>query len=88
MKYEDDDTIQARVDEAVDDGMHAKLLESAAGCLPFGGVFLPVVKDTYVPDHAWLDLLPPDVSVPEFESQPDRVWPGGWPVLCSATALS
>lgn len=58
--------LQDYLDGLVDDGMHSKLLEAAETASALGGVFLRAVWDTDVADHAWLDLVPPDVAVPEF----------------------
>ena len=66
LKYDEDSSVQDYLTDMVDDGMHAKLLEAAETAAAFGGVYLRVVWDTDVADHAWLDLVPPDAAVPEF----------------------
>ena len=66
LRYEDDQDVQAVLDDLIDDGMHAKMLEAADCCAAMGGVFLRVVWDTDVADHAWIDLVPPDAAIPEF----------------------
>jgi A118 family predicted phage portal protein len=66
LKYEEDAGVQDWLNTAVDDGMHAKLLEAAEMCAAFGGVYLRAVWDTDVADAAWIDLVPPVAAVPEF----------------------
>ncbi len=61
-----DQATQDYLDEMVDDGMHAKLLEAAETAAALGGVYLRAVWDTDVADQAWLDLVPPDAAIPEF----------------------
>lgn len=63
----DDPTTQDRLDELVDDGMHATLLEAGEVCAALGGVYLRVVWDREVdPDKAWLDSVHADAAVPEW----------------------
>jgi A118 family predicted phage portal protein len=66
LTYDGDTTVQDWLNTAVDDGMHAKLLEAAEMCAAFGGVYLRAVWDTDVSDKAWIDLVGPDAAVPEF----------------------
>jgi A118 family predicted phage portal protein len=66
LRYEEDTETQDSLNDLIDDGMHAKLIEAADTCAALGGVFLRVVWDTDVADHAWLDLVPPDAAVPHF----------------------
>jgi A118 family predicted phage portal protein len=66
LKYEQDSAVQDALNDMVDDGMHAKFLESSEMCSALGGVYLRVVWDTDVADEAWIDLVPPDAAVPEF----------------------
>jgi hypothetical protein len=57
---------QDYLDNLVDDGMHAKLLEGAECAAALGGVYLRVVWDTDISDKPWLDIVPPDAAIPEF----------------------
>lgn len=66
LTYDTDSAVQDWLEGAIDDGMHAKLLESAETAAAFGGVYLRVVWDSDVSDSAWLDLVPPDAAVPQF----------------------
>jgi hypothetical protein len=66
LKYEDDTATQDYLDDLIDDGMHAKLLEAAETAAALGGVYLRVVWDSDVADEPWLDLVPVDSAVPEF----------------------
>lgn len=66
LTYDGDSMVQDWLNTAVDDGMHAKLLEAAEMCAAFGGCYLRVVWDTDVSDRAWLDVIGPDAAVPEF----------------------
>lgn len=62
------DPTQARLDELVDDGTHATLLEAAEICSALGGVYLRVVWDVETrPDRPWLTAVHPDVAVPEWQ---------------------
>jgi hypothetical protein len=63
---DDDSDVHDYLEELVDEGMHATLLEAADMCSALGGVFLRTVWDNEVADNAWLDLVPPDAAVPEF----------------------
>jgi hypothetical protein len=63
----DDDATQARVDELLDDGAHAALLEAAEIAAALGGVFLRVCWDpATVPDRPWIAAVHPDAAVPEW----------------------
>jgi hypothetical protein len=62
-----EDPTQARLDELLDDGAHATLLEAAEVCAALGGVYLRVVWDPAVrPGRPWLSAVQPDVAVPEW----------------------
>lgn len=61
------DPTQERLDELIDDGTHATLLEGAEVCAALGGVYLRIVWDpTTRPDRPWLTAVHPDVAVPEW----------------------
>lgn len=57
---------QAALDELMDDGTHAKLLEAAETCAAMGGVYVRTVWDTDVSDQPMLDIVPADAAVPLF----------------------
>ena len=57
---------QERLDELVDDGVHATLLEAAEICAALGGVYLRIVWDTNTRDMPWLSPVHPDAAVPEW----------------------
>jgi hypothetical protein len=57
---------QDALDEFIDDGFHAKLLESAETCSALGGVYLRTVWDTDVSDQPMIDVVPADTAVPYF----------------------
>lgn len=58
---------QARLDELIDDGTQATLLEAAEVCAGLGGVYVRVVWDPKIrPDRPWLTAVHPDVAVPEW----------------------
>lgn len=62
-----EDPTQTRLDELIDDGTHATLLEAGEICAALGGVYLRVVWDPKVrPDRPWLTAVHPDVAVPEW----------------------
>lgn len=67
LSYDDNDTIQEYLDDLIDDGLHATLLEAAEGCSALGGTFLRVVWDTDIADKPWIDIVPADAAVPEFK---------------------
>lgn len=62
----EDTATQDRLDELVDDGMHATLLEAAEIDAALGGVYLRVVWDQALDDHPWLSSVHPDAAVPEW----------------------
>lgn len=57
---------QDRLDELVDDGTHANLLEAAEIAAGLGGVYLRVVWDRNISDRPWLSAVHPDAAVPEW----------------------
>lgn len=57
---------QDALDDLMDDGTHAKLLEAAETCSALGGVYLRTVWDTDVSDQPMLDVVPADAAVPLF----------------------
>lgn len=57
---------QDALNDLMDNGLHAKLLEAAETCSALGGVFLRVVWDTEVSDQPMLDVAPADAAVPYF----------------------
>lgn len=57
---------QAWLDDLIDDGFHARLLEAAEMCSALGGVYLRIVWDTAVSDKPWIQPVPADVAVPAF----------------------
>lgn len=61
-----DDPTQARLDELVDDGMIATLLEGAEVASALGGVYLRVVWDKSVRDRPWITAVHPDAAVPTW----------------------
>lgn len=61
-----DKVTQARLDELMDDGMHATLLESAEIAAALGGVYLRVVWDKDTRDCPWITAVHPDSAVPEW----------------------
>lgn len=58
---------QARLDELVDDGTHATLLEAAEICAAIGGVYLRIVWDPAVKPRPWITAVHPDRVVPEWK---------------------
>lgn len=63
----DDDVTQERVDELMDDGAHATLLEAAEIAAGLGGVYLRVCWDPATrADRPWLSAVHPDAAVPEW----------------------
>ncbi len=61
------DPTQVRLDELIDEGLHATLLEAAEICAALGGVFLRIVWAPEVrPDRPWVTAVHPDVAVPEW----------------------
>ncbi|HEY9475842.1 MAG TPA: phage portal protein [Mycobacteriales bacterium] len=58
---------QDRLDELVDDGVHATLLEAADACAGMGGAYLRVCWDREAhPDGPWLDAVHADAAIPEW----------------------
>lgn len=62
-----DETTQTRLDELMDDGMHATLLESAEICAALGGVYLRIVWDKDTRDCPWIAAVQPDAAVPSWK---------------------
>lgn len=60
----DDVPTQERLDELVDDGVHATLLEAAEICAALGGVYLRAVWDKELADRPWLSPVHPDAAIP------------------------
>lgn len=58
---------QERLDELIDDGAHATLLEAAEICAALGGVYLRVVWDPAIRSAPWLTAIHPDRAVPEWK---------------------
>jgi hypothetical protein len=67
-----EDPTQARLDDILDDGAHATLLEAAEICAALGGVYLRVVWDQTVATKPWLSAVHPDAAVPEWRW--GRLW--------------
>lgn len=61
------DKTQQRLDELMDDGMHATLLEAAEIAAALGGVFLRIVWDESKRDCPWITAVHPDAAVPEWQ---------------------
>lgn len=57
---------QAWLDELIDDGFHARLLEAAEMCSALGAVYLRIVWDTSVSDKPWIQPVPVDMAVPAW----------------------
>ncbi|WP_165964239.1 phage portal protein [Actinomadura sp. KC216] len=57
---------QARLEELADDGLHAKLLESAELSCALGGVYLRICWDSEMSDRPWLSVQHADAAVPEW----------------------
>jgi hypothetical protein len=58
---------QDRLDQLIDDAMHAQLLEAAEVAAALGGVYLRAVWDTDVnPDGPWLSPVHADAAIPEW----------------------
>lgn len=62
------DPVQERLDELVDEGMHATLQEAAEIAAALGGVYLRVTWDPEVADKPWLTAVHPDCGIPEWRS--------------------
>jgi A118 family predicted phage portal protein len=57
---------QERLEELADDGLHAKLLESAELGCALGGVYLRVCWDREMSDRPWISVQHADAAVPEW----------------------
>jgi hypothetical protein len=58
---------QDRLNELVDDGVHATFIESAEVCAALGGVYLRICWDRDVnPDRPWLSTVHADAAIPEW----------------------
>jgi hypothetical protein len=57
---------QQALDDLMDDGTHAKLLNAAETASAMGGAYIRVVWDTDVSDEPMLDVVPADAAVPLF----------------------
>lgn len=66
-KDQADEATQARLDEYLDEGVHATLLEAAEISAALGGVYLKVVVDTTLNDKPWIVSASPEKAVPEFK---------------------
>jgi hypothetical protein len=60
------DPTQEYLDQLLQRGAHATLLEAAEICAALGGVYLRIVWDPAVRDRPWLTAVHPDVAVPEW----------------------
>lgn len=60
-------TTQDRLDQLVDDSVHASLLESGEVCAGLGGVYLRVVWNKTLMDKPWLSSVHADAAVPEWQ---------------------
>jgi A118 family predicted phage portal protein len=63
---EKDTTTQDRIEQLIDDGMHASLLESGEVGAALGGSYLRVCWDADVKDKPWLSVQHADAAVPEW----------------------
>lgn len=59
-------SMQTYIEDLIDDGLHATLLEHAELGAAHGGGYLRVVWDEEVADHTWIDAVPADNAVPQF----------------------
>jgi hypothetical protein len=57
---------QTRLETYVDDGLMTDLREAAEIGSALGGVYLRVVWDSEISDRPWLQVVHPDIAVPEF----------------------
>jgi hypothetical protein len=55
---------QEALEELLDDGTHATLLEAHELASALGGVYLRVVWDTDLSGRAWIDIVPADAAIP------------------------
>lgn len=58
---------QDRIEQLIDDGVHAVLLEGAEICAALGGVYLRIVWDQDVSDRPWITVIHPDAALPVFK---------------------
>ncbi|MER6112419.1 phage portal protein [Streptomyces hirsutus] len=63
----EDETTQQRIDDLMQDGLHALLLEAAEIAAAFGGVFIKVDWDLDVADTPIAQAIQPERAVPEFQ---------------------
>jgi hypothetical protein len=63
----DDTATQNRLDELIDQGIHATLLEAAELAAALGGVFLRPAWDADLSDRPWLSAVHADAAIPEFK---------------------
>lgn len=63
----DDQNTSTALDELLDEGMQAKLLEAAEVQAALGGVYLRPVADPSIADRAWLDVVTPECALPEWQ---------------------
>jgi hypothetical protein len=61
-----DTATQDRLNDLVDDGVHATFLEALEVCAALGGVYLRVCWDADVNDRPWLSAVHADAGVPEW----------------------
>lgn len=62
-----DKTTQARLDDLIDDGMHATLAEAAELQAARGGGYLRIVWDRKLRDRPWFDSVSAKHAVPEWQ---------------------
>lgn len=60
------DATQARLDDLVEKGLHATLLEGGEVCGALGGAYPRVVWDDEVSDRPWIGMVHADAAVPTF----------------------
>ena len=61
---------QAWLDSLIDDGFHSRLLEGADMCSALGAVLPRIVWDLGVSAHPWIQFIPADMAVPQFQLRP------------------
>lgn len=62
----EDEATNARLDQLLDEGMQARLLEAAETVGALGGAYLRPVHDPTVADRPWIDVVAPDAGQPEW----------------------
>lgn len=62
----DDDATSERLDELLDEGMHARLIELAETVAALGGAWVRPMHDGEVSDRPWFDVVAPDAGLPEW----------------------